>query len=243
MRNALVPMLASLAVCGAVTAVFIVNNAHAQSDTRKPMMVAQLDTPSAPEAGRPGMERRMPTPAEMAVRMKAMCQEHYARKAGALAYTEARLSLTASERPLFERWKQVNLDIARRRADDCGTRMAAMRDGKMAHDATMPTPVERMAREQDRLKKRLADLGAEQPALEALYNALSPEQKREFGHGGMHMMMQEHRFAGGPEMGHGMMMHGMMGRPMMDHMMHPPGPMMPPPPGSPADAPAAPPPQ
>jgi hypothetical protein len=36
-----------------------------------------------------------------------------------------------------------------------------------------------MAREEDRLKQRLADIETERPALDALYNTLSPEQRME----------------------------------------------------------------
>ena len=66
-----------------------------------------------------------------------------------------------------------------------------------------------MAREEDRLKERLADLEAERPALEAFYNALSPAQKMEMARGAMRdgmdrrmgergrdgMMMRPHMFA------------------------------------------------
>ena len=35
-------------------------------------------------------DMRMPTPADMAAHMKQMCEDHYAREVGALAYLEAR---------------------------------------------------------------------------------------------------------------------------------------------------------
>ena len=44
MRKALVPMLASLALCGGATVALIASNAHAQPEGKKPMMVA-LVTP------------------------------------------------------------------------------------------------------------------------------------------------------------------------------------------------------
>ena len=119
----------------------------------------------------------MPTPAQMAAHFKQMCQDHYAREAGALAYSEAKLSLSTAQQPLFARWKQVKLDIAKRRADSCASHTPRQADAKM------PSLVERMTRREDMLKQRLADLDSERPALEALYNSLSAEQKREFGRG------------------------------------------------------------
>jgi len=238
MRKALVPMLASLALCGAATTALIVTTAHAQPEGKKPMMVA-LVTPGmtaapAQEGGPPpamGRGMHMPTPAQMAAHFKQMCQDRYAREAGELAYTEAKLALTPAQQPLFAHWKEVKLDVAKRRADACAshTRQA---------DAKMPTLIDRMARREDMLKRRLADLDAERPALEAFYNALSAEQKREFGSG---QDRGHRRFAGGM-MGRGMMGHGIMGPGMMHRgpMGMPPGP---PPPGAPGDGPPPMPPQ
>ena len=57
----------------------------------------------------------------------------------------------------------------------------------------MPGPGDMMSREEDRLKERLADIEAERPALEALYNALSPEQRMELVRAGR--PMGRHMFA------------------------------------------------
>ncbi len=138
---------------------------------------------------------RMPSSAEMTAHAKQMCEDRYAREAGRIAYLEARLSLTQPEQPLFARWKTVKLDIAKRRAADCGQQIAG-RDRKTA------TPVERMSREQDMLKKRLADLDAERPVLAALYDALTPKQREALSG---HRMM-----AGGMMMDRGMMRRGSM---------------------------------
>jgi LTXXQ motif family protein len=249
MRKALLPMVACLALCGGATAALIVTTAHAQPEPRKPMMVAQAaPAPGAPAGAPhrmsmgPGMDRPMPTPAEMAAHFKQMCQDHYAHQAAELAYTEAKLSLTPSEQSLFGRWKEVKLDTAKRRAGACATHEPSERSAR-----TMPSVVDHMAREEEMLKRRLADLDAERPALEALFNALSPEQKREFGrsqHGGM---MGHRMFAGGPGMmGHHMMGQGMMGPGMEHGMMHRgPRDMGPPggPPEGPGDSPPGPPPQ
>src|SRR5215467_10076348 len=113
MRKALVPMLASLVLCGAATAALIVNARAAPTNTRKPMMVA-LVTPGtvlAQNNATPSVTREMRMPADMAAQMKRMCEDRYAREAGCLAYLEARLKLTSAQQPLFARWKDVSLDI------------------------------------------------------------------------------------------------------------------------------------
>lgn len=214
MRKALIPMLASLVLCGAATVALVATNARAQTSPRKPVMVAMVgpgammaqNTPPGP----PGEPRddmramRMPGAADMAARMKRMCEDRYAREVGRMAYVETRLDLSQAQRPLFARWKQVKLDIAKRRGDDCAQRMAR-------EDGGMSSPIERMSREADMLKKRLADLDAERPALAALYGALTPEQREELSpHRGM--------------MATGMMERGMMRPEPMEMGDHPPSP-------------------
>jgi len=209
MRKALVPMLASLALCGAATVALVATNARAQTSPRKPVMVALVtpgtmlaqNMPAPPEA----RDMRMPEGAEMAAHMKQMCEDRYAREVGHMAYLETRLNLTQPEQPLFARWKEVKLDIAKRRAADCGQRVAH-RDRKLS------TPVEYMGREQDMLKKRLADLDAERPVLAALYDALTPLQRE--------ALSPRAR----PMMGGGMMERGMMRGGPMEMGDHPPPP-------------------
>jgi len=145
----------------------------------------------------PDRNMRMPSSAEMAAEFKQMCEDRYAREAGRLAYLEARLNLTQSEQPLFARWKGVKLDVAKKRAADCGQNVSRL-------DRRAATPVERMSREQDMLKKRLADLDAERPALAALYDALTPKQREAFS--------GDRRMMAGGGMDRGMMRRGMMMR-------------------------------
>jgi LTXXQ motif family protein len=238
MRKALIPMLASLALCGAATTAMVISSANAQPGPHKPMMVAMTapDTElaandSPPDGAPPGDPRRdlrQQAPGDMAARMKLMCQDLYARQSGRLAYLEAKLNLTAAEQPLFLRWKDATLGVARRQADQCAPRPQRQgtaqgrqpaQQGQTRANRTMPSPADRMAREEDRLKERLADIQAERPALEVFYNALSPEQKMELARGergdDRRGMMRHSRFAEamGPR--------GPMGqRPMMG----PPGP-------------------
>ena len=172
MRKALIPMLASLALCGAGTAALIASNSHAQASPRKPVMVVLLgdflvaqnlpDTPPPPNA-------RGASP-DFAPDPRQFCDERYAGEVGRMAYLETRLHLSDAEQPLFARWKDVRLDSAKRQAADCAARTGADRD--------RPDPVTRMSREEAMLKQRITDLDAERPAFSALYAALAPDQRQ-----------------------------------------------------------------
>ena len=224
MRKALFPMIASLALCGAATAALVATNARAEQGGRKPVMIA-LVTPDKnpgnvmaaprPEGGAlPDARQAMAEP-----RREQVCKFLYARKAGELAFLEARLSLSTNQAPLFTRWKQANLDVAKQRQSDC----VARKRPKEARGHRLSV-VDRLALEEDLLKKRLADIEAERPALTALYAALTPAQKQELGQAGLHsmagrmhmmlsMMDRPHRGMGRGAMGHGPMGEGPMGPP------------------------------
>lgn len=208
MRKALFPMVASLALCGAATAALLATNARAEQGARKPVMIAlvtpekgnALAAPRAEGGGLPDVREDMAEP-----RREQVCKVLYARKAGELAFLEANLSLSANQAPLFARWKQASLDVAKQHESDCSGRKRP----KEARGQRFNV-VDRLALEEDLLKRRLLDIQAERPALTALYAALTPAQKREFGEG-------ELRRLGGR-----MMMLGMMDRP---HPGMGPGPM------------------
>ena len=102
---------------------------------------------------------------------KQMCTDRYADSAGRMAYIEAKLSLTDSQRPLFDSWKQTVLGSAKAQENECLARRS-----QMAHHNIL----ERQAHMMQRLQHRMADMTAERPSLQALYNALSPEQKKAF---------------------------------------------------------------
>jgi hypothetical protein len=131
---------------------------------------------------------------------KKMCGDMYAHQAAHLAYVEAKLDLTAQQRPAWTKWQQANLDAAAKMRTAC-LEAAPKAEGR-------PTAPEREARMEKFLTLKLQTLQATRPALEALYAELTPEQKTVFdrsshmhghhghgeGHGGMGM--------------HGMGMHG-----------------------------------
>jgi len=227
MRKALVPMLVSLALCGGATTAMVISTARAQPGPRAPVMVAantssglQFAQNDAPPDGPPPRDLRRRDTGDIADRMKQMCQDRYARETGELTYLQTSLQLTPAQQSAFQGWSQAKLGIARRHADACAQRPMPTRDRSQAR--TMPGPADMMSRQEDRLKERVADIEAERPALEALYNALSPQQRMELMHashpdhmGGHHMFAD----ARGPR--------GPMGGPMN---RAPYGPDAPPPP-------------
>jgi hypothetical protein len=185
-------MIVSLALCGAATTALVAGSAHAQA-ARNPMMVAAvtnnpftINRAAPPVEGGAGPQgRNMPSPAQIAAIHKRMCQDAYAHQVGDLAYLEAKLSLSAAQQSLFDRWKSVKLDIARRGEADCATR-------ELPRDRARNTPVDEMTRQEDMLKRRLTDLQAEQPVLAAFYNALNDTQKAALMHPGPEAMMGRH---------------------------------------------------
>jgi len=216
MRKALFPLIASLALCGAATAALIATNARAeqsgaQSGHKPPVMVAMTTTNGIARTGNAAPPAEEGASANMRYRMEPgmaplrgqFCKDLYARKVGELAFLEAKLSLSPSQEPLFARWKQASLDIAKAHESDC-----TARERPQARNQR-PTIVDRLAMEEDRLKKRLTDIQTERPALAALYGSLTPAQKEELQHGHMHHMMmgmmeRPHMGFMGNEMGSGM---------------------------------------
>ena len=165
MRKALLPMIASLALCGAATAALIATNARADQSARKPVMLALLapdgapggDTAAAPGPGVPPQMMR-----DRAAHRAQFCKDMYARKVGELAFLEAKLSLTGSQQPLFDHWKQASLDVAKRHQDECAGHERPQ--GRRA----VPSVVDRLNMEETMLKKRLANIDAEKPVADGL---------------------------------------------------------------------------
>jgi hypothetical protein len=171
------------------------NDAGGAQTARKPVMIAQLAPgegagPRAEGGPPPDMQDGMMDPG---MRRGQMCQDIYAHKVGELAFLETKLSLTGAQAPLFAHWKQASLDVAKRHEGECAT-------GERREPGQRRDMMARLNMEETMLKRRLADIDAERPTLSALYAALNPEQKQEFGHAAMRAM--------GGRMG---MMMGMMG--------------------------------
>src|SRR5438552_18625388 len=98
------------------------------------------------------------------------CTEGYACLAGRLAYLQAKLELTTDQRALWDKWRDAVTSGADQRRALC--RQSPLQPG------AQPTIVERQARIGRMMAIRAQALQTAQPALEALYQTLSPEQRQ-----------------------------------------------------------------
>jgi hypothetical protein len=96
------------------------------------------------------------------------CTEYHAIRAAHLAYLEVKLNLTDQQRDLWNKWRQAKLDAATQYRAAC-----------IEHQAKEKrlTAVEWEARREKFLTTELHQVQVERPALVALYDALTPEQK------------------------------------------------------------------
>jgi hypothetical protein len=100
------------------------------------------------------------------------CEERLARRAAMRAYTEAKLNLTAEQRPLWDKVQTIVQSEQQKERQLC----AGL---KPRDETTMPDRLDRM---QQFLSTRLEALQAAKPAVQALYQALTPEQRAIFDH-------------------------------------------------------------
>ncbi|HIJ63211.1 MAG TPA: hypothetical protein HPQ04_11015, partial [Rhodospirillaceae bacterium] len=77
-----------------------------------PMFLASLAAADPSPQG--GMEKH-----DHAAMHQRMCGEIYARQSAKMAYLEAKLELTAQQRPLFDKWRQSELDGATAERTQC----------------------------------------------------------------------------------------------------------------------------
>jgi len=116
------------------------------------------------------------------------CTERYARKAAHLAYLEAKLNLTDQQKPAWTKWRQAKMEAAEKRRTAC-----LQRDwNRDEHE----TALDREARIEKWLTTRLQELQASRPALQALYEALTPEQKALFDQASRWHGWRGHRHGG-----------------------------------------------
>jgi hypothetical protein len=100
------------------------------------------------------------------------CVERLARRAAMRAYTEAKLNLTAEQRPLWEKVQNAAQAEEQKERQLCGS-------VKPSSDSTL---LERLAHRQQFLSTRLEGLQAATPSVQALYQALTPEQRTILDH-------------------------------------------------------------
>lgn len=123
-------------------------------------------------------EWHKPSAEEMAAWHAHMCNDRYAHEAGRLAYLEASLSVTDAQRSAFNQWRDAVLSNAKAHSAAC------LAHSKMPDH--FPNALERSAEMQKMLESKLAALQSERPALEALYQSLTPDQKKLFDREGDH---------------------------------------------------------
>lgn len=103
---------------------------------------------------------------------KERCEERLAWRAAMRAYTEAKLDLTAEQRPLWDKVESAAKAEEQKERQLCTTL-------KEPGDATA---LDRLDRMQQFLSTRLEALQAAKPAVQTLYQALTPEQRAILDH-------------------------------------------------------------
>jgi hypothetical protein len=107
------------------------------------------------------------------------CEERLARRAGMIAYTVAKLNLTAEQRPLWDKLQSLTQIAADRERQLCASL-------KPVGERGQETILDRVNRREQFLSARLQGLQQARPALEQLYQVLTPEQKAIIDHPLMH---------------------------------------------------------
>jgi hypothetical protein len=100
------------------------------------------------------------------------CIDRLAWRAARRAYVETKLDLTAAQRPLWDKVASLAQSEEQKERQFCAS----------LKGSTAPTIVERMARMQQVLSLRLDGLTAAKPAVDALYQALTPTQRAILDH-------------------------------------------------------------
>ncbi len=98
-----------------------------------------------------------------------MCKQRFAREAGFLAYIGALLELTTQQEQLWDKYHQAMLDNA--------TKLRQVCLDNLVSPSRDETALQRRDRIEKMLTARLDALHATRPALEALYQSLTPEQR------------------------------------------------------------------
>jgi hypothetical protein len=112
-----------------------------------------------------GMMHRM-----MQLSPQQRCEERLARRAGIIAYTVAKLNLTAEQRPLWDKLQGQLQSAGDKQRQLCATLKP---DGERGQE----TILDRVNRREQSLTAKLQAVQQAKPALEQLYQALTPEQK------------------------------------------------------------------
>jgi hypothetical protein len=103
------------------------------------------------------------------------CEERLAKRAGMVAYVVAKLNLTAEQRPAWDKLQGVLQANADKERQLCATLKPIAERGQ-------ETILDRMTRREQFLTARIQAIQQARPALQALYQALTPEQKAIIDH-------------------------------------------------------------
>jgi hypothetical protein len=129
---------------------------------------AQAAPPAAqPPAAGGGSDRRAER--EHSISLKAMCEEHIARRIGNRAYLKSRLDLKPEQLSAWDTFEKA--------ADEASAKEKAKCASLPTEIKTPPSFTDRFTQQEEMMKTRLESLEAVRPSLMALYAALTPEQR------------------------------------------------------------------
>jgi LTXXQ motif family protein len=103
------------------------------------------------------------------------CDEHLARRAGVIAYTVAKLNLSAEQRPLWDKVQTLLQTAQEKQRQLCDTLKPEGERGQQ-------TILDRLDRHEKFLAGRLQALQQIRPALQQFYQALTPAQQTIINH-------------------------------------------------------------
>jgi hypothetical protein len=134
-------------------------------------MGAESSDHGMPGRDRPGM-RRWPMMMMMQRDPQERCTDRLAWRAAMRAYAQVKLDLTAEQRPLWDKVQSAAQAEEEKERQLCASRKPGAE----------PTLLDRMDRMQQVLSTRLDALQSAKPAVQALYQALTPEQRAILDH-------------------------------------------------------------
>jgi len=179
-------LAAALAATTAIAVPMIARSAQDAETQQARVQVTQADEQSGEEhgggpgrwmrgeggPGREGWRGMMMRRMVMHRNPQERCEERLAWRAAMRAYTEAKLDLTPEQRPLWDRVESVAQTEQQKERQLCSS--------LKSRDET--TVLDRLDRMQQFLSTRLEALQTAKPAVQALYQALTPEQRAIFDH-------------------------------------------------------------
>jgi hypothetical protein len=111
----------------------------------------------------------------MAQSPQQACEDRIARHAGFAAYIAAKLDLTADQKPLWDKVQAAMQASADKERQVCSTL-------KPASERSSETMIDRMNTRQAMLTAQLQGIQQVEPAVQALYQSLTPAQKAVLDH-------------------------------------------------------------